>query len=303
MQARSYSAASAPTSLHTGLLDPTAGWGASWLTALKPGKRARELSHARRDGRARGTERAGDVAARHPGPRGALACRLAVDAAARDGGAPQTGALRRRGGHRCRAQSPGPWRSALADRRPRRATPGRRGAGRRPLPRPRGGRPERRGGRGARQDRPARAPVPRRDGGRPGPRPAARRLRCARDDQHRRGASLSQGCAAARPRAGRRHRARPRPAGTPRGCRRARGERGPRAEAHATRVRVRDRRARAPARAARSRRAGLAPALPAPAGAAAACTGVPPGSASAATRPRPWSSSRPRASTAGSRPA
>ena len=31
MQARSYSAASAPTSLHTGLLDPTAGGGASWL--------------------------------------------------------------------------------------------------------------------------------------------------------------------------------------------------------------------------------------------------------------------------------
>src|SRR5207245_4964446 len=114
MQAGSYSAASAPTSLHTELLDPTAGRGASWLTALKPGKRARELSHARRDGRARGTERAGDVAARHPGPRGALACRLAVDAAARDGGAAQTGTLRRRGGYRWLSASPGALRCSVA---------------------------------------------------------------------------------------------------------------------------------------------------------------------------------------------
>src|SRR5205823_6383713 len=61
----------------------------------------------------------------------------------------------------------------------------------------------------------------------------------------------------------------------------------------------------APSRSRSSTRSPTSPpaARAAPAGAAAACTGVRPGSASAGTPPRPWSSSRPRASTAGSPPA
>src|SRR5439155_26213805 len=95
------------------LLDAAVGWGASSLMALRPCERARELANAGHDERG-GDRRAGRIAAHHHRPRGTPARRLALDAAAGDGGAPATPPAPRSTAPRPSAATPRPPRAPPA---------------------------------------------------------------------------------------------------------------------------------------------------------------------------------------------